>query len=82
MPYDPYDRECSGDHETTTDQTYLRHSRMELQNVTAAVGALTRVIAEPFPLVEPGAVNEEPDAERIVTTKPPPDYGRQAAVPS
>jgi hypothetical protein len=44
MSYDPYRWECSGDSETTTDQVYLRHIRMELQNVTAAIVALTDAI--------------------------------------
>lgn len=44
-----YASESSGDQETTTEQVYLRHIRQELQNVTAAINALTAVIAERLP---------------------------------
>jgi hypothetical protein len=44
MRYDPYAWESSGDNETTTEQVYLRHIRMELQNVTAALTSLTEAI--------------------------------------
>lgn len=88
MTYDPYGRECSGDYETTTDQTYLRHIRMELQNVTAAIVGLTDAIntqtrmlaadsdarwAE-FQRVSGNAPAAE-DAEPDIDDEPPPDYG-------
>src|SRR5439155_27072243 len=65
-PYDPYASQCSGDYETTTDQTYLGHIRMELQNVTAAIATLTRVIAERVPLTEPVAVAEQDNDDEAV----------------
>ncbi len=46
MSYDPYASESSGDHETTTDQVYLRHIRQELQHVTAALGPLSELVLE------------------------------------
>jgi hypothetical protein len=44
MKYDPYASESSGDHETTTDQVYLRHIRTELQAQTAGLRELVEVL--------------------------------------
>jgi hypothetical protein len=91
MPYDPYDRECSGDDETTTEQVYLRHIRMELQNVTAAIVGLTdalntqtRVLAAgsdarwaQLPATPAATYSAVGDEfdEPDIDDEPPPDYG-------
>ena len=74
MTYDRYAYECGGDNETTTDQAYLRHIRMELQNVTAATDTLTRVIAERIPLPEIATTSDEQDQDSDIDDEPPPDY--------